>query len=101
MNDELSVRVVLFRRDASGARVPVYRTDSGDLRESATVLTAPVGVPRAVVRTVLGTEVPAEFAADPWLHRHRALVFADGRCRVGAHELRYHEEFGVYADEEP
>ncbi|MFE0027104.1 hypothetical protein [Amycolatopsis sp. NPDC059021] len=100
MTDELSVRVVLLRRDASGATVPLYRAESGDLRESATTLVAPVNVPHAVVRAVLGTAVPAEFADDPWLDRHRVLVFAGGRCRIGGHELRYHEKFGVYASEE-
>ncbi|WP_425426408.1 hypothetical protein [Amycolatopsis australiensis] len=77
---ELSVRVVLYRRNQDGELSPVY-PDSDDLRESATVLAAPVNVPTAVVRALLDVEVPADFAADPWLNRHRALVFTDGRIR--------------------
>jgi len=96
---ELSVRVVLYRRDQDGELKPVY-PDSDGLMESATVLAAPINVPAAVVRALLDSEVPADFAADPWLNRHRALVFTDGQCRVAGYELRYHDKFGVYASEE-
>ncbi|UKD51107.1 hypothetical protein L3Q65_24575 [Amycolatopsis sp. FU40] len=96
---DLSVRVVLYRGDPDGEPTPIC-PDSEDLLDSATVLTAPAGVSAAVVRALLATDVPEEFAQDPWLNRHRALVFVDGRCRVGGHELRYHDKFGVYASEE-
>lgn len=92
---EISVRVVLFRDDG-GEAVPVCGTHL----DSSAVLVAPVNVPREVVHRLLNTPVPAQFAADPWLNEHRSLTFTDGRCRVGAHELRYHEKFGVYVDEE-
>ncbi|WP_409185995.1 hypothetical protein F9C11_17815 [Amycolatopsis sp. VS8301801F10] len=95
----LSVRVVLYCGESDGAPTPVC-PDSEDPLDSSTVLTAPAGVPAAVVRALLATDVPGEFAQDPWLNRHRALVFVDGRCRVGGHELRYHDKFGVYASEE-
>ncbi|MET9002050.1 hypothetical protein [Amycolatopsis sp. NPDC004169] len=96
---ELSVRVVLYHRDQNSELSPLY-PDSNDLLESATVLAAPINMPAAVVRALLDSEVPADFAANPWLNRHRALVFTDGRCRVAGYELRYHDKFGVYASEE-
>ncbi|KAA9157933.1 hypothetical protein FPZ12_023905 [Amycolatopsis acidicola] len=102
MNDddlaELSVRVVLYRAGPDGPLLMCPQ--SADPRESATVLVAPVNVPTAVVRALLGIDVPTEFADDPWLNHHRALVFTDDRCRVGGHDLGYHEKFGVYASEE-
>ncbi|MFF0146542.1 hypothetical protein ATK36_0712 [Amycolatopsis sulphurea] len=98
--EELSVRVVLYRSGPGGERTLIC-PDSEDVLDSSTVLIAPAAVPVAVVRALLASEVPAEFAQDPWLDRHRALVFVDGRCRVGRHELRYHEKFGVYGSEEP
>ncbi|MEV5721877.1 hypothetical protein AB0L41_49195 [Amycolatopsis mediterranei] len=96
---ELSVRVVLYHRNQDGELSPVY-PDSDDLLESATVLAAPINVPAAVVRALLDSEVPADFAEDPWLNRHRVLAFTNGRCRVAGYELRYHDKFGVYASEE-
>jgi hypothetical protein len=94
-----SVRVVLYRRDPAG-KPTLLCADSDDPAQSATVLTAPVSVPFAVVRALLAASVPAEFAENPHLNRHRALVFTDGRCRIGGHDLRYHEKFGVYPAEE-
>jgi hypothetical protein len=94
-----SVRVVLYRRDATGETTLIC-SDSDDPAQSATVLIAPVSVPCTVVRALLATSVPAEFAENPHLNRHRALVFSDGRCRIGGHDLRYHEKFGVYPAEE-
>jgi hypothetical protein len=96
---ESSVRVVLYRRDPAGETALIC-PDSDDPAESATVLTAPASVPFAVVRALLATDVPTEFAENPHLNRHRALVFTDGRCRIGGHDLRYHEKFGVYSAEE-
>jgi hypothetical protein len=97
---EISVRVVLLRRDPSGAVLPMCGGMSDDLLESSAVLVAPVNVPGEVVRALLRTAVPVAFAGNPWLNQHRELVFTDGRCQLGGHELRYHEKFGVYAGED-
>ncbi|WP_410655239.1 hypothetical protein [Amycolatopsis sp. lyj-112] len=97
---ERSVRVVLYRRDSVGTIRPMWSDGSDELLDSATVLVAPENVPRQVVHAVLECEVPSEFAADPWLNEHRALVFDDNRCEVGGYTLAYHDQFGVYAIEE-
>lgn len=69
-----------------------------ELISSAVVLSAPDGVPAEVVAALLSNEIPAMFAADPWLREHRALVFHDGWCDVAGHRLRYDQEDGVYVD---
>lgn len=96
---ERSVRVVLFHRDSAGVPRPMWG-DRSETLDSAAVLVAPENVPRQVVHALLECEVPSEFAADPWLNQHRALVFDDNRCEVGGYMLAYHDQFGVYAIEE-
>ncbi|MFD5248439.1 hypothetical protein ACFWIW_28125 [Amycolatopsis sp. NPDC058340] len=97
---ERSVRVVLFRRDSAGAISPMWSDGSEELLDSAAVLVAPENVPRQVVHALLEREVPSEFAADPWLNKHRTLIFDDNRCEIGGYTLAYHDQFGVYAIEE-
>jgi hypothetical protein len=111
--EEQSIDVVLLRRDATGQVIPVHGTTPVDLTattapppaveqellESSTVLVAPTGVPVDLVRALLATTAPAAFIGRSWLHEHRALIFVDGRCQVGLHILRHHDEFGVYAEE--
>lgn len=70
-----------------------------ELLDSCTTLTAHVGVPVEVVRTLRETAVPRAFEQSPWLRKHRALVFVGGRCSVGDHVLAYDERIGVYAEE--
>ena len=109
-----TVSVVLLKRDpSSGVVTTVSGNESLDLADDrlsstmtvrvlddATVLSAPDGVPDAVVRALQVTAVPEAFAAQPWLRHHRVLVFEDGRCRIGGQVLHYDEEFGVYTDDD-
>lgn len=84
--------------DPAGDRLP--SRVAAMVLEDSTVLSAPDGVPEAVVRALRATAVPRAFATRPWLRQHRALVFDDGRCRVGDQVLRYDEEFGVHTDDD-
>ncbi|MDQ2588366.1 hypothetical protein [Saccharothrix yanglingensis] len=119
MNDDeyddldTAVEVVLLRADDDRAvrATPVRGMTSIDLTateltastvqeltDSATVLSAPDGVPSDVVRALRAAPVPPLFASSPWLCHHRALILRDGRCPVAGHVLNYGPEFGVYVD---
>ena len=109
-----TVSVVLLKRDPSSGAVttvsgnePVNLTDdrlsaavTAQLLDDALVLSAPDGVPEAVVHALRVAAVPAAFAAQPWLRHHRALMVENGRCVVGDRVLHYDEEFGVYTDDD-
>ncbi|WP_141974959.1 hypothetical protein [Saccharothrix saharensis] len=110
----MAVSVALLKRDpSSGAVTTVSGNEPLDLADDrlstavtaqvlddATVLSAPDGVPEAVVHALQAAAVPAAFAAQPWLLHHRALVFENGRCVVGDRVLHYDEELGVYTDDD-
>lgn len=110
----MTVSVALLKRDPlSGVVTTVSGNEPLDLTDDrlspavtvrvlddAMVLSAPDGVPETVVRTLQATAVPEAFSAQPWLRHHRALLFENGRCRVGGQVLHYDEEFGLYTDDD-
>ncbi|MFD9734624.1 hypothetical protein [Umezawaea sp. NPDC059074] len=96
---ELSARVVIMRRDATGAVVPMCGVGEAGLADSSAVLVAPTSVSHEVLRAIQRSSVPDECAGNPWFDQHRALVFIEGCCVVDGHELHYDEGFGVYTVE--
>ncbi|MEU5693587.1 hypothetical protein [Actinosynnema sp. NPDC020468] len=106
-----TVRVVILNRVASGGLTAVSGSLPVDLcadrlsnvaleelLDSSAELSAPDGVPDEVVRDVCAMAAPPLLSGASWLRHHRALVFQDGVCRVGAWVLRYSEERGVRVD---
>ncbi len=91
----------------AGASVPLDLADDGPptdnvleaLLDAAVELSAPVDLDAAVIRAITTMPVPPLFRSSPWLHQHRALVFTEGRCRVGGYTLRYHPQLGVHVEE--
>lgn len=114
VEDEESVDVVIMRGDVEPGQVRPLVGDSpvdldspeaptpdvlADLLDSTVRLVAPTDVPLDVVDLLRERPVPRIFLASGWLREHRALVFRDGRCHLGALVVRYEPELGLSIDE--
>jgi hypothetical protein len=112
-DDVPSVDVVLLRVFQGGQAVPVSGCTPVDLAapgppnedvlhallDSSVQLTVSGDMHTDVVRAIAATPVPQLFQSSPWLYEHKVLQFADGRCVVGGHMLRYHDRIGLLQED--
>ena len=113
---EESISVVILCRDSDdempkliAGRAPVDLDDPAGLARSVVAdaldstvrLTAPMDVPFELIDDIHDLPVPTAFQPSGWLSDHRALIFHNGRFRVGSHDLTYDDDLGLSIAESP